>query len=382
MQRGDFCRLAFLALLALASGCSLDRLLPEDDMVDKNGLLPAERELLKETMYFEKLEDGKIRCRICFKNCVVPPGGTGFCHNRINKAQSLYNIVYGRPSAVQFDPVEKEPLHHFLPGTSILCIGTAGCNFRCKFCHNWQLSQQSIDEIGYYQELEPADVVQKALERWKTPSISFTYNEPTVFYEYVYDIARLARENELKVVIHSNASMNPDPLKQLIPYVDAFTIDLKAFRQDFYRDVSQGELEHVLGTLEKIKAEGVWLELVNLVIPDLNDDLEDIKKMSHWICEHLGPETPLHFSRFFPAYRLTDLAPTPVETLEQAHATALQEGLLFVSLGNVPGHKYNSTFCPDCGEIVIERVHFTVHSVKMEDGRCASCGAAMPGVWE
>lgn len=382
MQRGEFCRYACVAFLAFLTGCGIENVLPDEDGQNKIQQPADTQSLLQKARFFDRLDGGKVQCRICFKNCIISSGETGFCHNRKNEEGNLYNLVYGRPSAVQFDPVEKEPLHHFLPGTDILCIGTAGCNFRCKFCHNWHLSQQSIEQIGFYQEFAPDALVQKSLDRWRPPSISFTYNEPTVIYEYVYDTAKLARKAGLKVVIHSNGSMNAEPLRPLLQHVDAATVDLKAFHEDFYRDVSGGQLEHVLGTLKIIREEGVWLELVNLVIPGLNDDPEDLKRMCAWICHNLGPETPLHFSRFFPAYRLTDLPPTPVETLEQAHQIAQEEGLLFVSIGNVPGHTHNSTFCHGCGDTIIKRVHFTVHSVNMEEGRCSSCGVSIPGVWQ
>ena len=387
MLRGDFCRLVLLSLLALLSGCSFERLLPPAG-APAEGEAPGEYDgppagpPLQEAMYYQRLEGGRVRCQVCFRNCMLSPGEVSFCRNRENRDGTLYNLVYGRPSAVQFDPVEKEPLHHYLPGTDMLCLGTAGCNFRCKFCHNWTLSQHSIEEIGIYHDLDPQAALERARQRWRPPSISFTYNEPTAFYEYAYHIAKLAADNGIRVVFHSNGSMNPDPLRGLLPYVSAVTIDLKAFHDDFYREVCQGELEHVLRTLKIIREEGVWLELVNLVIPGLNDNMDDIRRMCCWISENVGPETPLHFSRFFPAYRLTAVLPTPVETLEAAHAVAREEGLQFVSIGNVPGHLYNSTFCPGCGEVLIKRVHFTVHEINLEEGNCRFCGASVPGVWQ
>jgi pyruvate formate lyase activating enzyme len=385
MNRKDFCRLSFLALLALASGCNFAQ--PPPAAAPGKGAAKGEAaaypvSALQEAMHYEKLTEGQVRCRVCFRQCLIAPGGVSFCLNRENRDGTLYNLVYGRPSAVHFEPVEKEPLHHFLPGTDILCIGTAGCNFRCKFCHNWHLSQQSLAEIGFYHELDPEAAVRRALNRLRLPSISFTYNEPTVCYEYLYDTARLAVAEGVKVVFHSNGSMNPAALRALLPYVSAVVIDLKAFSEDFYREISQGELAHVLGTLQIIKEEGVWLELVNLVIPGLNDNIGEIRKMCRWINENLGAETPLHFSRFFPAYRLTAVPPTPVETLEAAHAVARAEGLQFVSVGNVPGHIHNSTFCPGCGELLIERVHFTVRAINMEAGRCRYCNMSIPGVWQ
>lgn len=336
---------------------------------------------VREAMYWEPLDQKRVQCLLCFRQCVIPEGKRGFCGNRVNQAGILYSLVFARPSALQIDPVEKEPQHHYRPGTRILCFGTAGCNFRCRFCQNWHLSQRTIEEIGYYIDLSPQEAVREALSRG-IPSVSFTYNEPTVFYEYVYEVARLAKENGLGVIFHSNGSMNPEPLKALLRYVDAVTIDLKGFSEDYYRKVSEARLEPVLRTLKIIREQGVWLEIVNLVVPTLNDDPRDIRRMCRWIRDNLGAETPLHFSRFFPAYRLTDLPPTPVSTLERAHEIAREEGLKFVSIGNVPGHPKNSTFCPQCGGILIERYHFAVHQVNLKDGRCRACGYGVPGVWK
>jgi len=336
----------------------------------------------RETMFYEKLEDEEVRCGICFRNCVIGEGQVGFCRNRKNVGGTLYNMVYGRPSAVHIDPVEKEPQHHFLPDTQMLCIGTAGCNFRCKFCQNWTLSQHSLDDMKTVHELSPEQLVQKAVDS-EVPSISFTYNEPTVLYEYMYDTAKLAQERGIRVMFHTNGAMNPEPLRQLLKYIDTVTVDLKGFDEQFYRDISEAELQPVLQTLKIIRREGVWLEIVNLVVPTLNDDPESIRAMCRWIKENLGSDVPLHFSRFFPAYRLTDLSPTPITTLEQAHCIAREEGLRFVSIGNVPGHEHNSTFCPECDEPVIRRHHFTVLEINVdEEGDCRNCGASIPGIWE
>ncbi len=336
----------------------------------------------RETMYYQELEDGSVQCEICFRECIIPLGEVGFCRNRRNVGGTLYNIVHNRPSAVQRDPVEKEPQHHFLPGSEILCIGTASCNFRCKFCQNWSLSQQSIDEVGRTRDLTPEEAVQRAVDAG-IPTISFTYNEPTVFYEYMYETAKIAQEEGLNVIFHSNGSMNPAPLRDLLQHVDAVTIDLKGFSDEFYSDVSGAELEPVLQTLRIIREEGVWLEIVNLVVPTYNDDPGEIREMCAWIYNELGPQVPLHFSRFFPAYQLTDLSPTPVETLEEAHRIAREEGLSYVSIGNVPGHEYNSTFCPECDLQLIGRYHFTVTAYRIDDeGRCPECGEEIPGVWQ
>lgn len=215
----------------------------------------------------------------------------------------------------------------------------------------------------------------------KIPTLSFTYNEPASFYEYVYDIAVLAKQKDLRILWHSNGSMNPEPLRGLLKYTDAVTIDLKGFTQDFYRNASSAKLEPVLRTLKIIKDEGKWLEVVNLVIPTLNDNLEYIRKMCFWIKENLGKDVPLHFSRFFPSYRLTNLPPTPIKTLEAAYKVAKEQGLEFVTIGNIPGHKYNSTFCPRCSKVIIQRKHFRVLENNIKDGKCKFCGNPIPGIW-
>ena len=335
----------------------------------------------REAMFYRKLGKNRVQCQVCFRECIIDGGRRGFCRNKENRGGVLYNVVYAKPSAVHIDPIEKEPQLHMLPGTEILCLGTAGCNFRCRFCQNWHLSQRPIEEMGYIYDLPPEEVVRIALEK-KIPTISFTYNDPISFYEYVYDVAKLAQAKGLKILWHSNGSINPEPLKELLKYTDAVTIDLKGFTDKFYREASSAELEPVLETMKIIKEQGIWLEIVNLVIPTLNDDRKDIKRMCEWIKENLGADTPLHFSRFSPAYRMTHLPPTPIKTLEEARRIAKEVGLEYVTIGNVPGHKYNSTYCPECGERLIHRVHFSVMSNNIKDGKCAFCGYAIPCLWE
>lgn len=335
---------------------------------------------LQEAMFYKKLDDLTVQCQVCFRGCVLKDGMRSFCRNKENRKGKLYSLVYARPSAVHIDPIEKEPALHMLPGSSILCFGTAGCNFRCKFCHNWHLSQRPIEEMEYTYDLKPEDAVRIALDK-KIPTLSFTYNEPTSFYEYVYDTSRLAKQKGLRILWHSNGSLNPEPLKELLKYTDAVTIDLKGFTERFYQEASSAQLQPVLRTLKIIREEGKWLEIVNLVIPSLNDNPKDIEKMCSWIRDNLGEDTPLHFSRFSPNYRLTNLPATPVATLEEAYQQAKSAGLNYVTLGNLPGHKYNSTFCPGCGKKIIFRRHFSVLSNDVVDGRCRFCSHPIPGIW-
>ncbi len=332
-----------------------------------------------EAMYYSVLDRDRVRCELCYRSCIITSGRRGFCRNRENRRGKLYNVVYGRPSAVHIDPIEKEPQHHMLPGTKMICIGTAGCNFRCRHCHNWHLSQRSIEEIGRYENYTPHDIASSARNR-NIPTISFTYNEPTVFYEYCLDIAKEAKQQGLNILWHSNGYIKPDPLEELLQYTDAVTVDLKGFSKRAY-DNSDAELEPVLESLKIIKNAGVWLEIVNLVIPTINDSTQEIREMCQWIKDNLSEEVPVHFSRFFPNYKLTHISPTPIDTLERAYNTAQDIGIHYVTLGNVPGHEYNSTFCPKCNATLIRRIHFNVTKNNIVNGKCSSCEHNIPGIW-
>jgi len=333
---------------------------------------------LKEARHYRRLDGEGVQCGLCFRRCYIPPGGTGFCTNRRNVDGRLYNVVYEKPCAVHIDPVEKEPQFHMLPGSGIFCIGTSGCNFKCIFCHNWSISTKPLEETGYA-NLPCTEVVNRALSY--EAGISFTYNEPTVAYEYMYDAFKLAREKGVKTLFHTNGGMDPNALGELLEYVDAVTVDLKAFSAGFYRITSTSDLFPVLETLKIAKDKGVWLEIVNLIIPTFNDDLALVKEMCLWIVKNIGYEAPLHFNRFFPAYKLQNLPPTPVETLEEARKIAVDIGLSYVYVGNVPGHPANSTFCPGCQKVVIRRSHFTVLENNVKEGACEFCGYEIPGIW-
>ncbi len=335
---------------------------------------------LREAMFYKKsLARGTLQCEICFRRCIIKNKQRGFCRNKENIDGKLYNIVHSRPSSIQIDPIEKEPQLHMLPGTQILCFGTAGCNLRCQHCHNWQLSQRPIEEMSYCYDMSPQAAVDMALKK-QIPTLSFTYNDPISFYEYVYDIAKLAKPKGLRILWHSNGSLNPKPLKELLKYTDAVTIDLKGFSKRAY-DNSFAELEPVLQLLKIIKEQQKWLEIVNLVIPTINDYPEEIQDMCRWIKDNLGKEVPLHFSRFYPSYRLTNLPPTSIETLERFYKIAKNTDLDYVTIGNVPGHEHNSTFCPKCGKRLIQRVHFAVLKNDIQQGQCRFCSHKIPGIW-
>ena len=334
---------------------------------------------LYEARYYSQLDGNRVQCQMCFRQCTVPEGERGFCRNKINLFGRYYTLVYSHPSALQIDPIEKEPSFHMLPGATIFCTGTASCNNRCKFCQNWHLSQRSFEEIEHV-VITPENTVGLALEM-ECDAVSFTYNEPTVFYEHMFDVAQVAKKAGMGALFHTNGGMNQEPLAALLEYMDAVTVDLKAFTSEFYQQVSSSELAPVLRTLQQIHQSGVHLEIVNLVVPTHNDNMADIRRMCQWIGEALSDEVPLHFTRFFPAYKLTSLPPTPIETLESAAHIADEEGLQYVYIGNCPGHERNSTFCPACGEKIIERKHFAILSLDVVKGKCRFCGHSIPGIW-
>jgi len=329
--------------------------------------------------YFTPLAGGEVRCELCPRRCRVGQGKRGACRVRENRGGRYYSLVYGNPCALHPDPIEKKPFFHVLPGTTAYSVATAGCNFHCKFCQNWEISQAAPEDL-FNHDVPPESLVVRAREA-AARSVAYTYVEPTVFTEYMLDTAQAARQAGLRNVYHSNGFINPEPLAALCRVLDAANIDLKGFSDAFYRDVCQGELPPVLATLTTLRRAGVHLEITNLVIPTLNDDLSRIREMCLWVKRELGSETPIHFSRFYPLYRLKNLPPTPVATLEQARATALAAGLEYVYIGNVPGHEAENTCCPRCKRVLIERSGFMVRAVRLAGGKCDRCGKPIPGIW-
>ena len=330
--------------------------------------------------YWESLDGKLVKCGLCPRRCVVPPGGRGHCEVRENRDGVYYTLTYGNPCAIHVDPIEKKPFYHFLPSSTAFSIATAGCNLDCKFCQNWEISQARPEELANY-DLPPADLVEAALASGSR-SIAYTYSEPTIFFEYMLDCAKLARAQGLRNVYHSNGFIQPEPLRELAAYLDAANIDLKGFTDEYYADMSDGSLEPVLRTLKILKEEGVHLEITTLLVPGRNDDPETLTKMCRWVRDNLGASVPVHFSRFHPQHRLQNLPPTPVERLEAARNIALGEGLEYVYIGNVPGHAGNSTYCPVCSAELIHRIGYSVEVRGVVDGRCAECGAVIDGVWD
>jgi len=335
---------------------------------------------LKEALFYKKLDNKVVQCRLCPRNCVIPAARRGFCGVRENQDGILYALSYGKLVAVHTDPIEKKPLFHFLPGSDAFSIATAGCNLRCKFCQNWEISQKTPEEVQYTY-IEPADLI-KQVKASGSRIIAYTYTEPVIFYEYMLETAKLARAEGIKNVIHSSGYVNEAPLRQLAKYLDAANIDLKGFCDDYYVKMSEGTLDPVLKSLKVLKSEGVHLEITNLMVPGYNDDDENIRKMCLWIKENLGSDTPLHFSRFWPLYKLTALNPTPVSTLEKARRIAMESGLKYVYIGNTAGHEAENTYCPKCKKVLIRRIGYTILENNIEDGKCKFCGEAINGVWK
>ena len=325
------------------------------------------------------LEGGEIQCELCPRRCRVSKGKRGFCRVRENRDGKYYSLVYGNPCAVHLDPIEKKPFFHLLPGTTSFSLATAGCNFQCKFCQNWEISQASPEDVYSY-EMSPEVVVEKAKETGAR-SIAYTYVEPTIFFEYMVDTSLVAKKAGLLNVYHSNGFINPSPLRNLCKVLDAANIDLKGFTETFYRELCDGELSPVLETLKTLRKEKVHLEITNLVIPTKNDDLSVLKEMCLWVKKELGADTPIHFSRFYPLYKLKSLPPTPVSTLEKAREVALSTGLEYVYIGNIPGHEAENTFCPKCKKMIIQRTGYMIGEIHLKGGKCGYCGKPIPGIW-
>jgi len=324
----------------------------------------------------------RLQCTLCPRGCVMNDYERGRCKVRMNKDGKLYSLVYGKPCAVHVDPIEKKPLYHFLPATPILSLATAGCCLGCKYCQNWEISQAWPEETMNY-DMPPDAVVRSALQAG-CASVAYTYTEPTIFYEYMYDTSVLAKSKGLRNVSVTCGYINPEPLDELCRVLDAANVDLKGFTDEFYVVNSGGRLQPVLDCLVRMKGHGVHVEITHLIVPTKNDSMEDIRRMCAWTRENMGPDVPFHFSRFHPDYRLRHLPPTPAETLENAYRVAKSEGLEYVYVGNVPGGSHNSTQCPKCGEMLILRLGYQVLDFKIDrnTSQCQSCGHKIPGVWK
>lgn len=336
---------------------------------------------IKEALYYKKLKGNVVQCQLCPRYCAIKENERGNCGVRENKKGRLYSLVYGRPCSANLDPIEKKPLYHFLPGEQAMSIATAGCNLHCKHCQNWTISQAMPEDVVALNM--PPKLVVSETKKSGSRTISYTYTEPTVFYEYMIDTAKLAKKQGIKNTIVSNGFINPKPLEELCKYLDGANIDLKAISDNFYREVCSARLQPVLDALIMLHKKGVWLEITNLIIPTLNDKKSDIKKLIAWIKENLGLDVPLHFTAFYPCYKLSDLPSTSIKILQTARELALKAGLHYVYTGNLPDEEGNTTYCPSCGKALIKRQgFFGISNIGIVKGKCKFCNEKIAGVWK
>ncbi len=325
-------------------------------------------------------DDLRVRCNLCSHRCVIPPGRLGACCVRENRDGTLVTLVYDRTISQNVDPIEKKPLFHFQPGSKAFSIATAGCNFRCAFCQNWEISQLPREQGAVMGAPATPQQIARDAARTGCASIAYTYTEPTIFAEYALDTAREAVALGLKNVFVSNGYMTPELIERMAGLIHGINVDLKAGRGEFYHKISGAALEPVLANLAHLQRAGIWLEVTTLVIPGLNDGDAELRWVSHYLCDALGPDVPWHISRFYPQYRMSDTPPTPTETLERAWRLGREAGLRYVYVGNVPGHDTESTHCPGCGALVIERYGYHTRIRALRGGRCTHCGTAIAGV--
>lgn len=336
---------------------------------------------MKEAMLYHPLEEGKVRCDLCHHRCVLSPSKRGLCGVRENREGRLYSLVYERVISMNVDPVEKKPLFHFQPGSTTFSIATVGCNFRCLQCQNHEISQMPVDQERIEgSAIAPSKLVSLAKERG-CRSISYTYTEPTIFFEYAYETAILASQEGIKNIFVTNGYMTEEALKTIQPYLHGANVDLKSFEERFYRQVCGARLQPVLENLKLMKSLGIWVEITTLVIPSLNDSEKEIETIAQFILS-LGAETPWHLSAFYPTYRMTHLWRTPAETLHRAREIGIAAGLRHVYCGNIPGRGGEDTICPGCGRKIIERIGFRVIRQEMVRGKCRFCHRAIEGVWD
>jgi pyruvate formate lyase activating enzyme len=344
---------------------------------------------MKQATLYKELEDSQVQCQACNHYCLIKDGQTGLCRVRKNKDGKLYLMVYGQISAAHIDPVEKKPLFHFLPGSEILSVGTIGCNFQCAFCQNWQLSQvsgrQGVTKVSP-SELKLQEVVQICLDR-QIPSIAFTYNEPTIFFEYTFDVAKLAKEKGIKLVYVSNGYASKEAIDKISPYLDAINVDLKSFRDNFYKKICNARLKPVLDNIKRFYENNVWVEVTTLIVPKENDSEEELTQIAEFISS-VSPDIPWHISGFTPQYKMDKKPPTASKKIEQAYEIGKKAGLKFVYAGNISDEKLQSSFCPECEELLIRRnwnasqiKGLEIPDPKESQGTCQNCSAKIPGVW-
>ena len=377
MEVRDTTRRAFLRTTAVgvagcAAGCLLNRPLSAAGEA-------GDSRFIREAQFYEKQSEKSVKCKLCPRECVVGDRERGYCGVRENRGGTYYTLVHSRVASAHIDPIEKKPLFHFRPGTQVFSLATAGCNVNCKFCQNWEISQVLPEQVR--SEFMPPEKVASLARDYSCGAIAYTYSEPVIFTEYVLDCARAGRELRVPSVVITNGAIQEAPLKKVCASVDAIKIDLKAFSEKYYQEVVNGKLKPVLDSLLIIRHSGVWLEIVYLVVPAHNDGDAEFRDLARWIKQNLGPDVPIHFTRFYPEYLLKNLPPTPLDTLERAKKIADAEGLHFVYIGNVPGNPAENTYCPKCRKAVVERAGFVVTQNRLHKGRCPDCQTQIPGRW-
>lgn len=334
---------------------------------------------MKEAMFYKCEGDGLVRCGLCRFRCLIGEGKRGICGARENRGCRLFSLVYGKLCAEHVDPIEKKPLFHVMPGSTSYSIATVGCNFHCRHCQNFTISQAARGKPIQGVDRSPQEIVQSAKDS-NCRSISYTYTEPTIFFEFAYDTARLASEAGLRNIFVTNGYITKEALAKIKPYLDAANVDLKGFSEEFYRDIVRARLSKVLDSLIEYRKQGIWLELTTLLIPGLNDSDAELQGIASFIVTNLGGDTPWHVTQYYPTYKLTDRPRTPVETLRKAREIGRAAGLKYVYEGNIPGEGGENTWCPSCGELLIERYGFTIMRNRVADGACSACGATIPGI--
>jgi len=326
--------------------------------------------------FWKSIGNNKVQCSLCHQSCSINNDQFGFCGVRKNEKGKLYTLIYGSCSSVAVDPIEKKPLYHFHPGSNAFSLGTVGCNFKCLHCQNASISRATPD-FPYMQEIKPDEVIELAKKRG-CEGIAWTYNEPTIWHEFSFDSSKLAKKAGLYTVYVSNGYIQEEPFREISPFLDAINVDIKAFTDDFYKKVCKAHLEPVLNTCILAKKLGVHLEVTYLVIPGYNDSVDEIKQFCSWVIERLGKDTPVHFSRFHPDHKMTDVPMTPMETMFKAYEIACDSGVLYTYLGNVPHGDYENTICPKCGNICIVRQGYSINLDGFKEGKCVKCGADIP----
>ena len=334
---------------------------------------------MKEAMFYEREDDNRVRCGLCRFFCLISDGARGICGVRENRGGTLYSLVYGKLCAEHVDPIEKKPLFHVMPGSTSYSIATQGCNFHCRHCQNYSISQVERNTSIQGREQTPHETVQMAMENG-CDSISYTYTEPTIFYEFAYDAARLAREAGLKNIFVTNGYISKEALATIAPFLDAANIDLKGFSEGFYRDIIHARLSEVLDSIIEYRKQGIWLELTTLIIPGLNDSDSELKGIAEFIVTNLGVDTPWHVSQFYPTHKLIDRPRTPVATLRRARDIGIAAGLHYVYEGNVPGEGGENTYCPSCSSLLIKRYGYAIETNNISSGTCPDCSAAIAGI--